>query len=190
MSTGILSLSPKSSVPIMRLGPDVLHVQNSGPLNSVEDMNRVLWNQEAIGPGLYNMADIRPSELSRHQMQQLFRVQSPDLSQSRWISTQTGHKNSSSPSQQQMTDTQMASLSPGTTLNTSISLSYCLDRGNGQFTRLIPADLLPQLMDIPAREMQREGMVILPPLGNNFESMSKPVRLKVCFTTLHQIYMH
>lgn len=43
--------------------------------------------------------------------------------------------------------------------------SYCLDRGNGEFTRLIPADLLPALNEVPARETRPHGMVILPSLG-------------------------
>lgn len=42
---------------------------------------------------------------------------------------------------------------------------YCLDRGNGQFTRLIPADMLPPLNEVPAREETRGGMIVLPPLG-------------------------
>lgn len=42
--------------------------------------------------------------------------------------------------------------------------AYCLDRGNGQVTRLIPADVLPPLNEIPAREADRRGMVVLAPL--------------------------
>ena len=44
------------------------------------------------------------------------------------------------------------------------AFAYCLDRGNGQVTRLIPADVLPPLNEIPAREVDRTGMVVLPPL--------------------------
>lgn len=42
--------------------------------------------------------------------------------------------------------------------------AYFLDRGNGQVTRLVPADTLPLLNDLPYREEARSGMVILPPL--------------------------
>ncbi|KAH7148661.1 hypothetical protein EDB81DRAFT_792901 [Dactylonectria macrodidyma] len=42
--------------------------------------------------------------------------------------------------------------------------AYCLDRGNGQYTRLIPADVLPPLNEIPARQPGPPGMVILPDL--------------------------
>lgn len=48
--------------------------------------------------------------------------------------------------------------------------SYCLDRGNGEFTRLIPADLLPALNEVPARETIPHGMVILPPLGTQMSN--------------------
>ncbi|KAJ3491953.1 hypothetical protein NLG97_g5497 [Lecanicillium saksenae] len=41
---------------------------------------------------------------------------------------------------------------------------YYLDRGNGQFTRLIPADMLPPMKGVPAREEEHDGMVILQPI--------------------------
>ncbi|OAR03151.1 hypothetical protein LLEC1_06013 [Akanthomyces lecanii] len=46
------------------------------------------------------------------------------------------------------------------------SAAYCyyLDRGNGQFTRLIPADMLPPMKGVPGREEEHDGMVILQPL--------------------------
>ncbi|KAI0390268.1 hypothetical protein F5Y17DRAFT_73131 [Xylariaceae sp. FL0594] len=40
--------------------------------------------------------------------------------------------------------------------------AYCYDRGNGRYTRLIPADMLPPLVDIPAVQQGSTGMVILP----------------------------
>ncbi|KAH9434003.1 hypothetical protein MCOR27_005427 [Pyricularia oryzae] len=40
--------------------------------------------------------------------------------------------------------------------------AYCFDRGNGRYTRLIPADVLPPLMDIPAVEHSCAGMRVLP----------------------------
>ncbi|GJC79401.1 hypothetical protein ColLi_02239 [Colletotrichum liriopes] len=41
--------------------------------------------------------------------------------------------------------------------------AYCLDRGNGNYTRLIPADLLPPLVGIPAVQDGTDGMLALPP---------------------------
>lgn len=43
---------------------------------------------------------------------------------------------------------------------------YYLDRGDGQFTKLIPADLLPPMSGIPPREEEHDGMIILPSLQN------------------------
>lgn len=40
--------------------------------------------------------------------------------------------------------------------------AYCFDRGNGQHTRLIPADMLPPLVDIPALQQGCLGMTVLP----------------------------
>ncbi|KAI1501980.1 hypothetical protein F5X99DRAFT_428030 [Biscogniauxia marginata] len=42
------------------------------------------------------------------------------------------------------------------------SYAYCYDRGNGQYTRLIPADMLPPLRDIPAVQQSSSGMIVLP----------------------------
>lgn len=42
------------------------------------------------------------------------------------------------------------------------SYAYCLDRGNGMVTRLIPADRLPLLKEIPRVEPERAGLVCLP----------------------------
>ena len=39
---------------------------------------------------------------------------------------------------------------------------YCFDRGNGQYTRLVPVDMLPPLKDIPARQSDSSGLIILP----------------------------
>ncbi|KAK0720573.1 hypothetical protein B0H67DRAFT_682471 [Lasiosphaeris hirsuta] len=58
--------------------------------------------------------------------------------------------------------------------------AYCFDRGNGEFTRLIPADMLPPLRDIPAIQNSSTGMKVLPmPMGlgpdgrsSNFEMVS------------------
>ncbi|KAI0012330.1 hypothetical protein F4779DRAFT_634270 [Xylariaceae sp. FL0662B] len=42
------------------------------------------------------------------------------------------------------------------------SYAYCYDRGNGQYTRLIPADMLPPLRDIPALQQGCSSMIVLP----------------------------
>ena len=57
--------------------------------------------------------------------------------------------------------------------------SYCLDRGNGEFTRLIPADLLPALNEVPARETSPHGMVILPSLGTHISSPSLTSQVRI-----------
>ncbi|KAI0387069.1 hypothetical protein F5Y04DRAFT_288835 [Hypomontagnella monticulosa] len=41
------------------------------------------------------------------------------------------------------------------------SYAYCYDRGNGQYTRLIPADMLPPLQDIPALQRGCSAMLVL-----------------------------
>lgn len=64
-------------------------------------------------------------------------------------------------------------------IDPSGAVSYCLDRGNGQFTRLIPADLLPPLSDIPPRETKAEGMYVLPSLALEPDFMKRPIRIKV-----------
>lgn len=40
--------------------------------------------------------------------------------------------------------------------------AYYLNRGDGQVTRLIPADVLPSLNEIPPRELVQRGMIVLP----------------------------
>ncbi|RYP75241.1 hypothetical protein DL769_003852 [Monosporascus sp. CRB-8-3] len=42
------------------------------------------------------------------------------------------------------------------------SYAYCFDRGNGQFTPLVPADMLPPLRDVPAVQQGCAGMLVLP----------------------------
>jgi hypothetical protein len=44
----------------------------------------------------------------------------------------------------------------------SKTTSYCLERPDGTYTRLVPVDLLPPLEGITAREALCEGMVVLP----------------------------
>ncbi|KAG6358686.1 hypothetical protein INS49_012204 [Diaporthe citri] len=43
------------------------------------------------------------------------------------------------------------------------AMSYCFDRGGGQYTRLVPVDMLPvDLKNIPRRVETDEGMIVLP----------------------------
>ncbi|KAL7814647.1 hypothetical protein V8C44DRAFT_356978 [Trichoderma aethiopicum] len=62
--------------------------------------------------------------------------------------------------------------------------AYYLNRGNGELTRLVPADMLPALNEIPAREPERRGMVVLPPLRGvppkGMADMSQTITVKVC----------
>ncbi|KAK4082629.1 hypothetical protein Purlil1_11049 [Purpureocillium lilacinum] len=65
---------------------------------------------------------------------------------------------------QQLSDRTMPTV---TVLDGIEGSGYYLDRGNGQVTRLIPADVLPQLGDLPAREMYHPSMVVLgTPIGD------------------------
>lgn len=61
--------------------------------------------------------------------------------------------------------------------------AYCFDRGNGQYTRLIPADMLPPLQEIPALQQGCAGMKVLAvPRGlapNGRSSNSERVALQV-----------
>ncbi|KKO97744.1 hypothetical protein THAR02_10151 [Trichoderma harzianum] len=60
--------------------------------------------------------------------------------------------------------------------------AYYLSRGNGELTRLVPADMLPALNEIPPREPERRGMVVLPPLRGippkGMADMSQTVTVK------------
>ncbi|SPN97420.1 uncharacterized protein DNG_00934 [Cephalotrichum gorgonifer] len=66
--------------------------------------------------------------------------------------------------------------------------AYCYDRGNGEYTRLVPADMLPELRNIPARQRNRQGMVVLPmPAGRPYRgtcSNTCPIILTFGLTTL------
>ncbi|KAI0879037.1 hypothetical protein GGS24DRAFT_496161 [Hypoxylon argillaceum] len=61
------------------------------------------------------------------------------------------------------------------------SFAYFYDRGNGLYTRLIPADMLPALQNIPATQQDCAGMLLvpqpraLPPNGRS--SNTEPVTL-------------
>lgn len=61
--------------------------------------------------------------------------------------------------------------------------AYCLDRGDGEYTRLIPADMLPEMQDVPRRQQDAEGMAVLPVPGGRaprgVQGVTCPVRFKV-----------
>lgn len=57
--------------------------------------------------------------------------------------------------------------SPGGSVHSANVNGYYLDRGNGQYTRLLPADKLPPMNDVSPRETRHDNMVILPPLTAN-----------------------
>ncbi|KAK7931713.1 hypothetical protein PG985_002425 [Apiospora marii] len=60
--------------------------------------------------------------------------------------------------------------------------AYCYDRGNGQYTRLIPADMIPNLCDVAALQQDCLGMIVLPAPralpANGRSSNVEPVMLK------------
>lgn len=64
-------------------------------------------------------------------------------------------------------------------LEATMGYGYFLDRGNGKLTRLIPADMLPPMKEIPASQEASVGMVILPslqgPLPPGVPSMNQPI---------------
>jgi hypothetical protein len=70
-----------------------------------------------------------------------------------------------------------------TTGGVSDGYAYYLNRGDGQVTRLIPADVLPSLNEIPPRELEQRGMIVLPlPRGfrpNGTADMNFAVTVKV-----------
>ncbi|KAI1802184.1 hypothetical protein F4811DRAFT_573406 [Daldinia bambusicola] len=91
--------------------------------------------------------------------------------------------------QQQQQQQHLSSLVPYSNTSTTFddlqldgSYAYCYDRGNGRYTRLIPADMLPALKDIPAVQSSCAGMLVLPvPRGlpsNGRSSNINPVLLR------------
>ncbi|KAI3342307.1 hypothetical protein F4824DRAFT_512045 [Ustulina deusta] len=83
--------------------------------------------------------------------------------------------------------TSYPSLSPVFDAQLDGSFAYCYDRGNGQYTRLIPADMLPPLQNIPAIQQGYAGMVVVPqPRGlppNGHSSNTEPVAVRSPPTT-------
>ncbi|KAI1473973.1 hypothetical protein F4774DRAFT_430359 [Daldinia eschscholtzii] len=89
------------------------------------------------------------------------------------------------PQQQQQQFSSLMSYPSSSTFNDlqlDGSYAYCYDRGNGQYTRLIPADMLPALKDIPPVQPSSAGMLVLPvPRGlpsNGRSSNANPVLLR------------
>ncbi|KAF4925312.1 Chromatin remodeling factor mit1 [Colletotrichum viniferum] len=67
-------------------------------------------------------------------------------------------------------------------VDTSGFYAYCLDRGNGNYTRLVPADTLPPLVGIPAVQHGAEGMLVLPsPRGLDHQNPSGGTIQSVAF---------
>ncbi|KAL0777997.1 hypothetical protein CaCOL14_005650 [Colletotrichum acutatum] len=62
----------------------------------------------------------------------------------------------------QVQDCQAPSMGRNTNIDTSGFHGYCLDRGDGNYTRLIPADSLPPLVGVPAIQNGAEGLLVLP----------------------------
>ncbi|KAF5659514.1 hypothetical protein FHETE_9406 [Fusarium heterosporum] len=60
--------------------------------------------------------------------------------------------------------------------------AYCVKRPDGRYTRLVPADMLPNLNELPATQASAQGMVLLPDLHmqppQGVASMNQPVTVK------------
>ncbi|KAM0480511.1 hypothetical protein ACHAP7_005075 [Fusarium lateritium] len=60
--------------------------------------------------------------------------------------------------------------------------AYCVKRPDGRYTRLVPADMLPNLNELPATQASAQGMVLLPDLHmqppQGVASMNHPVTVK------------
>ncbi|KAK1700346.1 hypothetical protein BDP55DRAFT_625936 [Colletotrichum godetiae] len=77
---------------------------------------------------------------------------------------------------------QASSMERNTNIDTSGFHGYCLDRGNGNYTRLIPADSLPPLVGIPAIQNGAEGLLVLPqPRGADPQNLAGSPVLPVAF---------
>ncbi|KAF4345467.1 hypothetical protein FBEOM_576 [Fusarium beomiforme] len=60
--------------------------------------------------------------------------------------------------------------------------AYCVKRPDGRYTRLVPADMLPALNELPATQTSAQGMVLLPDLHvqppQGVAGMNQPVTFK------------
>ncbi|KAF4975260.1 hypothetical protein FZEAL_7927 [Fusarium zealandicum] len=60
--------------------------------------------------------------------------------------------------------------------------AYCIQRPDGRYTRLVPADMLPALSEIQAKQSSAQGMVLLPDLHmqppQGVAKMNQPVTVK------------
>lgn len=61
--------------------------------------------------------------------------------------------------------------------------AYCVQRPDGKYTRLVPADMLPALNEVPAKQASAQGMVLLPDLHmqppQGVAKMNQPMTVKV-----------
>ncbi|RSL66910.1 hypothetical protein CEP54_003451 [Fusarium duplospermum] len=60
--------------------------------------------------------------------------------------------------------------------------AYCVQRPDGKYTRLVPADMLPALNEVPAKQASAQGMVLLPDLHmqppQGVAKMNQPMTVK------------
>lgn len=138
------------------------------------------WRAHPMTDGMYNSFD--PANTQNHQQPQ------PQLQH------HFGHPTSAHQQQQQLrsslghpytaNDNMGSPIFPDALLDACYAYGY--DRGNGQYTRLIPADMIPSLCDVPALEQDCLGMILLPVPralpANGRSSNVEPVMLKVSIT--------
>ncbi|KAK7976180.1 MFS general substrate transporter [Apiospora arundinis] len=134
------------------------------------------WRAHPMTDGMYNSFD--PANTQNHQQPQ------PQLQH------HFGHPTSAHQQQQQLrsslghpytaNDNMVSPIFPDALLDACYAYGY--DRGNGQYTRLIPADMIPSLCDVPALEQDCLGMILLPVPralpANGRSSNVEPVMLK------------
>ncbi|KAL2110116.1 hypothetical protein VUR80DRAFT_1597 [Thermomyces stellatus] len=81
----------------------------------------------------------------------------------------------------------------GVTRAADEAYAYCFDRGDGEYTRLIPADMLPEMQDVPRRQRGADGMIVLPVPGGRaprgVQGVTCPVRFKprCCHPQTHRV---
>ncbi|KAI8625738.1 hypothetical protein F5Y19DRAFT_242609 [Xylariaceae sp. FL1651] len=152
------------------LQPQVVRpgVQPLGPPRSLTSANWRAHPAEDIMPQPRNMYSPFESPASHHLQHASIR---PGSYPSPQVDQQHHHHHPSFMSH--------PNLSPLSDAQLDSNFAYCYDRGNGQYTRLIPADMLPPLQNIPAVQQSCVGMVILPqPRGlppNGHSSNTDPV---------------
>lgn len=108
------------------------------------------------------------------------------------VATVTGRSDANGPAKEDAVLTQLTS-APAQDTGASTEMpayAYCFERANGQYTRLIPADMLPALLDIPALQQGCVGMIPLAcPTGlapNGRSSNLEKVQIQVSPAILEQ----